>query len=255
MSEVNIDADAPKGVVVVEFSQPPENRMDAELIAAIADSLETLNRDEGCRVAVLCSAGRHFCAGASLKPKPATRRVAGRHLYDEAARIFEFSKPLVACVQGAAVGGGLGLALAADFRVGGVSSRLTANFAMLGFHHGFGITETLPAVVGQQHALDLLYTGRRLRGEEALSLGLLDRLVVDDNNLRDEALRLASEIAAAAPLAVRAIRATMRAGLAERVRAAMARERSEQERLRQSADFREGLAASDERRPPTFQGR
>ncbi len=254
MTEVTTRATDVGGVFTVDFSRPPENRMDSQLIGSLADALEVLDRNDQCRAVVLRSEGRHFCAGASLDPKAVAASPTNRHLYDEAVRIFAFRKPIVACVQGAAVGGGLGLALAADFRVGAASSRLTANFSMLGFHHGFGISVTLPAVVGQQKALYMLYTGHRLKGDEALKVGLLDRLVADED-LREEALRMASEIAAAAPLAVTSIRATMRAGLAERVRKAMAHERSEQERLRQTADFREGLAAVAEHRIPAFEGR
>src|SRR6202035_3326912 len=87
-------------------------------------------------------------------------------LYEEAVRLIAARTPIVAAVQGAAVGGGLGLALAADFRIASPSTRFIANFSRLGLHHGFGITVTLPAVVGQQHALDMLYTGRAVAGEE-----------------------------------------------------------------------------------------
>ena len=144
-----------------------------------------------------------------------------------AVRMFAAATPVVAAVQGAAIGGGLGLALSADFRVASRSSRFAANFARLGIHHGFGLTVTLPAAVGAQAALELLYTGRRVRGEEAHALGLCDRLVADDE-LRAGAHALAAEIALSAPLAVRSIRQTMRGDLADRVRAATQRERAAQ---------------------------
>jgi 2-(1,2-epoxy-1,2-dihydrophenyl)acetyl-CoA isomerase len=157
-------------------------------------------------------------------------------------------------VQGAAVGGGLGLACAADFRVASPQTRFWANFARLGLHHGFALTVTLPAIIGEQRALDLLTTGRRVGGEEAARIGLADRLT-DDEGLRAAAQGLAAEIAAAAPLAVRSIRETMRATLADRARAAMDRELGEQDRLRQTADFAEGIRASAQRRPPRFEAR
>jgi enoyl-CoA hydratase/carnithine racemase len=175
-------------------------------------------------------------------------------LYREALRLFAAATPVVAAVQGAAVGGGLGLALSADFRVASPGSRFSANFARLGFHHGFGLSVTLPGLAGQQAALDLLLTGRRVPGEEALSLGLCDRLV-EDNEVRLAAHALAAELARSAPLAVQSIRATLRAGLIKRVEAALEREASEQDRLRESEDFREGVAASLERRTPRFEGR
>ena len=99
--------------------------------------------------------------------------------------------------------------LAADFRVASPETRFSCNFAKLGFHQGFGISVTLPAVVGQQRALELMYTAVDVRGEEALRIGLADRLVSADE-LRAAAHAFASEIAASAPLAVLAIRETMR---------------------------------------------
>ena len=105
-------------------------------------------------------------------------------------------------MQGAAIGGGCGLALSADFRVATPQSRFSANFARLGFHHGFALTVTLPAVVGSQAAADLLLTGRRVGGEEALALGLCDRLA-DDDDLLAQAIGYADELAASGPLAVR----------------------------------------------------
>ena len=113
---------------------------------------------------------------------------------------------------------------------------------------------TLPRLVGQQAALDLLYTGRRVPGEAALALGLCDRLVPAEG-LRAEATAWASEIATSAPLAVASIRKTLRGGLAAEIHQATAHERAEQARLQRTADFREGVAAMAERRPPSFEGR
>ena len=113
---------------------------------------------------------------------------------------------------------------------------------------------TLPAIIGPQRSLELLYTGRRIGGDEAARIGLCDRLVPADQ-VRAEAHALAAEIAGSAPLAVRSIRATMRGHLADQVRAATDREAAEQDRLRETADWREGVAATAERRTPRFQGR
>jgi 2-(1,2-epoxy-1,2-dihydrophenyl)acetyl-CoA isomerase len=241
-------------VATVELHRPPNNHFDLGLVSAIAGAFEALDRDPGCRAIVLCSEGRHFCAGADLGGGLGPVADGRRHIYDEAMRLFQTAAPVVAAVQGAAVGGGLGLAMAADLRVAAPEARFVANFARLGFHHGFGLTVTLPAAIGQQRALELLYTGRRVSGDEALRIGLCDRLA-PAAGLREEAHALAAEIAASAPLAVRSIRATMRAGLAERVRAATDRERAEQERLGDTDDFREGVSATAERRAPRFSGR
>lgn len=237
-------------VALVEFDRPPNNHFDVELIGALADAYERLDSDSACRAIVLCSTGRHFCAGADFS---GGGEAGGEALYVQAVRMFAAATPVVAAVQGAAIGGGLGLALSADFRVASSSSRFAANFARLGIHHGFGLTVTLPAVVGAQAALELLYTGRRVRGEEAHALGLCDRLVADDE-LRAGAHALAAEIALSAPLAVRSIRQTMRGDLADRVRAATQRERAAQAPLFATGDFQEGVRAMAERRSPRFSG-
>ena len=251
MSDVTVTLDD-EHVARVEIHRPPANYFDAALIRELGDAYEALDADSGARAIVLCSEGKHFCAGANFgaASSPADEP---RALYREALRLFAAATPVVAAVQGAAVGGGLGLALSADFRVASPGSRFSANFARLGFHHGFALGVTLPALAGQQTALDLLLTGRRVAGEEARSLRLCDRLV-DDAEIRTEAHALAAELAQSAPLAVRSIRATLRTGLLERVEAALEREAFEQDRLRGTADFREGVTASLQRRAPRFHG-
>jgi 2-(1,2-epoxy-1,2-dihydrophenyl)acetyl-CoA isomerase len=242
-------------VATVEIGRPPDNFFDTELISSLGDAYEWLDEQPDFRAAVLCSAGKHFCAGADFTGRSGRSRMGGAgELYAAAARLFEAQTPVVAAVQGAAVGGGLGLACAADFRVASPQARFAANFARLGLHHGFALTVTLPAIIGEQRAQDLLYTGRRVGGEEAARIGLADRLA-EPENLRAAAHDLAAEIAAGAPLAVRSIRQTMRGTLAEKVRAAMDHELAEQDRLRQTADFAEGIRASAERRPPRFEAR
>lgn len=237
-------------VAVVEFNRPPNNFFDAELIGAIADAYERLEADTDCRAIVLCSTGKHFCAGANFNEE---NPAATDQLYGNAVRLFAARLPVVAAVQGAAIGGGLGVALSADLRVASPESRFSANFARLGIHHGFGLTVTLPMVIGNQRALELLYTGERMGGEQAHAIGLCDKLVATER-LREEAVAVAREIALSAPLAVQSIRATMRGDLAERVRAATLLEAAEQTRHFATADFAEGVAAATERREPRFSG-
>lgn len=246
-------------VATAEIRRPPNNFFDLALIDSIAEAFSTLDDDPRCRAIVLCAEGKHFCAGADFSSPadpadgPTNPDGTPRHLYDAAFALFSTRTPVVAAVQGAAVGGGLGLACMPDFRVAAPEARFTANFARLGFHHGFGLSATLPRIVGQQRALEMLYTGRRLKGEEAAAIGLIDRLVPLDR-LRDEARALAAEIAGSAPLAVDSIRRTMRGDLADQVRAATDHEKAEQERLRRTADFAEGAKAMAERRTPNFTG-
>lgn len=235
-------------VALVMLRRPPHNYFSLEMIAAVADAFESLDELDDCRALVLCAEGKNFCAGADFS---GTATYTSEQLYAAAARLFRTRKPIVAAVQGAAIGGGLGLALAADFRVAAPEARFSANFARLGFHHGFGLSVTLPRLVGEQRAADLLYTGRRVDGTEAVTLGLADRLAPLDRVL-DEAIAYAADIAASAPLAVESIRATLRGDLADRVSAATVREAAEQARLRATADFAEGTRATAQRRPPRF---
>ena len=251
----DLSVDIADHVAIVEIHRPPANFFDVHLVTALADTYAKLDADPACRAIVLCSEGKHFCAGADFSDRS---RAAGgtdtaTQLYAQAVRLFLAATPVVAAIQGAAIGGGLGLALSADFRVGAVTSRFAANFSQLGFHPGFGISVTLPLVVGRQRALDYVLTGRRVTGEEAFAAGLLDRLV-DDGQLRRAATDFAAQIAAAAPLAIVRIRRTMRAGLAEQVAASTEHEAREQATLRATADFQEGIAASAQRRPPIFAG-
>jgi enoyl-CoA hydratase/carnithine racemase len=249
MGEVRVEV-GDDFVATVEMCRGPNNFFNAAVIGEMADAYERLDADDRCRAIVLCSEGKHFCAGAELG---GGRELGAGDLYREGLRLFAAGLPVVAAVQGAAVGGGLGLALSADFRVASAESRFTANFARLGFHQGFGISVTLRDAVGQQAATELLLTGKRIDGDAAKAIGLVDRLVATDE-IRRAAHALALELAASAPLAVRAVRATLREGLVERVRGAMAHEREEQDRLAATADFREGVRASTERREPRFTG-
>ncbi len=237
-------------VAVVCLRRPPNNYFDTGLIEDVASAYEELDRSGWCRVVVLASEGKHFCAGLDFAGN-AGQDIAA--LYGAALRLFAAPLPVVAAVQGAAIGGGCGLALSADFRVATALSRFSANFARLGFHHGFALTVTLPAAVGRQAAADLLLTGRRIGGEQALALGLCDRLAGEDDLLA-QAIGYAEEVAASGPLAVRSIRATLRQGLVEEARLAMERECAEQTRLRDTADFAEGVRAAAERRDPSFGG-
>jgi 2-(1,2-epoxy-1,2-dihydrophenyl)acetyl-CoA isomerase len=251
-TETAVSVEIADHVATVEIHRPPHNWFDIGVITMLAESVLALDDEPACRAVVLCSEGKNFCAGADLSGSDLLDSTA--RLYDEAARLFSNRKPIVAAVQGAAVGGGLGLSLAADFRVATPETRFSCNFARLGFHQGFGITVTLPAVVGQQRALEMMYTAVDVRGEDAHRIGLADRLVAA-NELREAAHVFAREIAASAPLSLLSIRETMRGDLAERVRVATAREHAEQQRLRNTDDFREGVASLAERRPPEFTGR
>jgi enoyl-CoA hydratase/carnithine racemase len=244
-------------VALIEIDRPPHNHVSVELMRDLADALRVIDAERDQRCSVLATAGKAFCAGADLTAptgigNPNTESGIGP-LYEEAVRLFSVKKPIVAAVQGAAVGAGLGLALIADFRVAAPEARFTANFVKLGFHPGFGITHTLPRVVGRQNAELLCMTGRRINGEEARAMGLVDQLVPLDQ-LRAAATKLAQEIAENAPLAVQSVRTTFRTDLAAAVREQTALELKEQSWLRKTSDYVEGVKAVGERRPGNFTG-
>ena len=282
-SDVAISFDGP--VATVEMRRPPHNFFSIALIAQLADAFEDLEADRRCHSLVLAAEGVSFCAGADFTQRepqnsgsaaaavaqgneasgqrpfeisrdatPAQRSPRALNpIYTEALRLFACGKPVVAAVHGAAVGGGLGLALVADFRVTCPEARFSANFNRLGFHPGFGLSVTLPRLVGMQQAALLFYTGRRIGGEQALAIGLADVLVAQAQ-VRAEAVRLAQEIAVSAPLAVQSTRASLRRGLVDQIRAAVAHESTEQNAQFKTADFVEGVAAMAARRQPRFTG-
>lgn len=254
---MSVQSERQGDVIVIGLNSPPHNFMDAAMMAEIIEILA-----EPCRAAVISANGKSFCAGANFSSGGLlgneTRTADGfrdgvGEFYREAAKLFDVAVPLVAALHGPAVGAGAGLALACDLRVSAPEAFIATNFVRLGIHPGFAITETLPALIGPARASDMLLTGRRVGGEEAMAWGLVDRLV-DADAVKGAAVELACEIAAAAPLAVAATRATVRAGLAERVRAALEHELEEQARLAESADSKEGIAALLEKREPKFSG-
>src|SRR5262245_11064048 len=162
-------------VALIEIRRPPHNFFDIALIHEIADALEALDRDDQCRAVVLAAQGKSFCAGANFGDgstldaagqRPGEKERPVGHLYLEAVRLFRTAKPVIGAIHGAAVGGGLGLALVPDFRVTCPEARFCANFTRLGFHPGFGLTATLPEVIGTSNAALMFYTSRRVTGEE-----------------------------------------------------------------------------------------
>jgi 2-(1,2-epoxy-1,2-dihydrophenyl)acetyl-CoA isomerase len=245
-------------VGVVTLRRPPHNLLTEPLLGRVADVLDAVAERAGA--AVVCSEGRSFCAGADFRSSEAPDPTAAGSFeartgafYRQALRVFAARVPLVAAVQGAAVGAGFGLALACDLRVVGARGWFQANFVRLGIHPGFALSALLPRAVGAGRAADLLLTGRRVHAEEAGRIGLAER-VVGQGEERRAALELAQEVARGAPLAVAATRATIRAGLVETAARAMEHELAEQSALAGTADAVEGVAAMLEGRAPRFCG-
>ena len=260
MSDIGIEKTG--HVALVEIRRPPNNFFDIPLIKDIAGAFESFDEDSNIRAIVLAAQGKAFCAGANFGDGSALDAQGRRSnepgpgvapLYIEGNRLFRTKKPIIAAVHGAAVGGGLGLAMVADFRVTCPEARFCANFTRLGFHPGFGLTITLPAVIGETKAALMFYTSRRVPGDDAYAMGLADVLVPQDQ-VRDAAIKLAAEIGENSPLGLIATRMTLRGNIADRVRQATDHELEEQTRLRRTDDFKEGVKAVAERRPPNFKG-
>jgi enoyl-CoA hydratase/carnithine racemase len=250
---VTIAVEVHDHVALIEMRDPPHNFLNVAQVAAIADALEGFDEDAGVRAAVLAAEGRSFCAGANFGSSDRTGG-SSDDLYAQAARLCEVSTPFIAAVQGPAIGGGLGLAMTANMRVTCPEARFSANFVKLGIHQGFGLSATLPELIGSSRAAYVLLSGRRFKGDEAAALGMADECVPEER-LRDRAMQIAAEIASGAPLAIRAINRTLRAGLGDRVRAATKHEAEEQARLFGTEDAREGVRSVTERRAGNFVGR
>lgn len=244
-------------VAQLSFHNPPNNFATVRLLRQLADALEEIDRDDGIRAVLLRAEGKVFCAGADLV-SPNGFGASGddplREFYDQVIRLFATAKPIIAVIQGAAIGAGLGLAVAADFRIASPAARFSANFVRLGFHPGFGLTHTLPRLIGQQRAAQMFLTAARYKPEDVDGWGLIDRIASADS-LAESALAFASEIAQNAPLSLLATRATLRADLADQVRKTLVHEHGEQLKLKDTEDFAEGIRAVAERRPGNFKGR
>ena len=249
--DITVEIDG--NIAFVEINRPPNNFFDYLLIQQIADAYEEIDSIPECRIIILSSEGKNFCAGANFGQDEdmLDKSVPYAKLYAQAVRLFKTKKPVIAVIQGAAIGGGLGLALSADFRIASPEARFSANFAKLGFHPGFGSSVTLPRVVGRQMAMDMLLTARRVNGEEAFSIGLADKLTQKEN-LMKEAINFAEEISSSAPMAVESIRSTLRRNLAQQVEEIVDWELSEQVRLQKTEDFKAGIEASLKRELPKF---
>lgn len=244
-------------VARVTIDKPPINAVSVDLMRDLADALDGLDKDGATRAVVLATAGKVFCSGADLSNRTSEGPIPERMvnpLYDQAVRLFSTELPIVAAVQGAAIGAGLGLALVADFRVAAPEARFAANFVKLGFHPGFGLTHTLPRLIGRQNAARMFLTGERFDAEAALRMGLADEIAPQDQLLA-RAYALAASIAENAPLAVRSTRKTLRGDLAAAVRAQTDHEFIEQQWLMKTNDFKEGVKAVNERRQGDFKGR
>lgn len=244
----------------------PDNRnsMMPELLDAFARASEAARRDDA-RCILIRGEGRCFSAGADFSPGgfpqspelqrdvralPHERSFA---MYEPFLSVWDLAVPVIAALNGHAVGGGFGLALMCDIRIANRSAKYGANFCRLGLSSGMAISYLLPRIVGASKAAELLYTGRLMLGDELEAIGLCSQ-AVDADAVVDHARELAQSIADSAPLAVRAVKQTLREGMGWDPRRAAMREAALQAQTIDTEDAREGIAALLEKRKPVFRG-
>jgi 2-(1,2-epoxy-1,2-dihydrophenyl)acetyl-CoA isomerase len=238
-----------------------KNALGPEEWAALDAHATRAGADPEVRALVVTGAGGVFSAGGDLRTMP--ERLALPHhvrrarlLHDaQVVRTFrELEKPIVAAIEGVAVGAGLSLALACDVRIAAADARLGASFHKIGLTGDFGILWTLPRVVGPTRAADLLYSAELVDGARAEAMGLVTRAVAKER-VADEAWAYARRLAAGPPIALaqtkRGLARALEAGLAD----LLAWEADAQATCSRTDDAREGVAAFLEKRPPQFRGR
>jgi len=241
--------------------QRPEaaNALSRALVAELRSEFATLATDAGLTAVVLAGIeGKAFCAGADLKERLAMTLDETRVFLDELGAlvnaIADFPHPVIAAISGSALGGGLEMALACDFRIADASARMGLAEVRLGIIPGAGGTQRLSRLCGMAAAKELVLTGQRIDGEQALALGLVSR-VVPTGELRPAVMALATELSAAGPLALAQAKRAVTRGFDMPIDQALAFERECYEVVLASEDRNEGLRAFAEKRAPRFLGK
>ncbi len=257
------------GVATLTLNRPANrNSMTGELLDGFAVAIAAAQRDARLRCLVITGTGPCFSAGADFKSiiqrdsndetggggPAATPHQRSYAMYEPFLAVLDLAVPVIAALNGHTVGGGFGLALVCDVRIGARDAKYGANFARLGLHPGMAITMMLPRLVGASRAAEMLYSAELIDGATAASYGLLSRAVAADDVL-PAALTLARSIAANAPIAVRSIKRTLNRGLADAAREAARSEAYAQAESLATEDASEGIAALLAKRPPIFRGR
>jgi enoyl-CoA hydratase/carnithine racemase len=254
---VRYEAQGTVGIITLDR---PDNRnsMTPELLDAFAAASARARRDASLRCVVVTGTGNCFSAGADFKATlqradgaPHERSYA---MYEPFLSLLDFEVPVIGALNGHAIGGGFGLALLCDVRIGAEDAKYGANFVRLGLAPGLAISYLLPRLVGLARASELLYAARLVDGREAAALGIVNR-ALPANEVLPAAMELARAVASNAPLAVRATKSLMRSGLALAVREAAHAEAYAQAETIATDDAREGIAALLAKRDPSFTGR
>jgi enoyl-CoA hydratase/carnithine racemase len=252
------------GVVLVTLNRPDRmNAITFQMFDEMHDLCRGLLADRDARAVVITGAGRGFCAGLDLDDAetlpdmtPHEMMLGQQHWAGAFVNFHELPQPVIAAVNGAAAGGGLGLALAADIRLASPTARFNAAFVRIGLSAGdVGVSWSLPRVVGLGRAAEIMLTGRFVEAEEAATIGLVNRLVPEDQ-LLDESFAIAEQIAANTPFGVTLTKRVLNANVdAGSLSQAVEVENRGQTLATRGQDFREALAAFREKRPAKLTAR
>ena len=249
-------------IATITLNRPEKlNAFSGTMREELLDALVVAEHDAACRVVIVTGAGRAFCAGGDVDFMSGLQRAgdvtAFRKLLDAGRdvvlQIAAMEKPVIASVNGMAAGAGCNLALACDYRIASDAAKLGETFVKIGLHPDWGGTWLLPRLVGRSRAAELLMTGRIVDANEALAIGMVDR-VVPAAELASETAKLAQSIAAAPPIAVAGIKRALAAAERNDLRAQLDLEAEHQLQAFQSRDAAEGMNAFFEKRPPEFRG-
>lgn len=247
-----------QGIFIARFNRPDAaNALNIPLSLNIKDFFTSIRNDKAARAVILTGEGKHFCAGADLKERKGMNQTQWNeqhHAFEEALQaVVKCGIPVIAAVNGAAMGGGLELALASDFIYAADNARFALTEVTLGIMPGMGGTQTLPRAVGMKRAKELIYTGRVFLADEALEWGMVNK-VVSAKKLLENAIEIAQIIAANAPLSIKACKESINQGIKMSLPDALQYELSHYATLLDTKDRHEGINAFNEKRKPSFTG-
>ncbi|MCL2760634.1 MAG: enoyl-CoA hydratase-related protein [Desulfuromonadales bacterium] len=259
MSEKYLDISYDNGVATVSLNRPcMGNAINESFIEELEEAFNSLNKESSVKGVLITGAGKHFCAGADiggmlpLSPVEATRFASkGQKLM---FTIAEFSKPVIAAVNGAAMGGGLELALSCDFIVAAETARFAFPEINLGIIPGFGGTQRLTRLIGRSKAKQMVFTGAAIEAREALRIGLINSIFPDESLIYD-ALTLLHKICDKGLLSLRMAKEVINRGYDLDLANACFMERDAFAICFSSEDQKEGMTAFMEKRKPVFKGR
>ena len=251
-------------VLLVTLNRPEAlNALVLDMRQSLVDAFDNAARDPEIGAVVVTGAGRDFCSGGDIRFMKKVMESGGRFEdfrplvaagREVALSIHRCGKPVIAAVNGAAAGGGMGLALMCDTRWASEKSRFAQSFAKIGLHPDWGSLYALPRLVGTARALELMWTGDMVDAAEALRIGIVTRVLPADQ-LLPEAMAFADRLARGPAVALSLIKRSVWDSLGYDLEQALAREIDAQEGCWNTRDSKEGVTAFLEKRPAKFEGR